>query len=232
MSVGFAAPACGHCLPRCWISVYIENMTPERNAINASLKPIPVDTVTILNLQKSGLTPSCIPLAGEKIILAATSNESRGGSPQNFLPLLHPDNAELCVQATRTLGLGISGVDLISEDASASWRQNNTVVCEVNSQPQFGDLKSYPHLYDDIMNRMPADLPKIKLEVSKTFEQNSSNLFNKAASTVVIQCTPDYLFRHGSPAQYFDEIGFEDDVSAEDRLKLNAMVIGVPPVGA
>ena len=206
------------------------NMTPERNSINASLKPVPVDTATLLHLQKSGLTPGCIPRKGEEITLAATSNESRGGSPQNFLPFLHPDNAALCVEAAQVLGLNISGVDLISEDAATSWRQNNTVVCEVNAQPQLGDLKSYPHLYEDVMNRLPASSTKVTLEVSKRFEQHYSNLFNKAASTVVVQCTPGYLRRHGSPTQYFDEISFAEDVSAEERLLLDQIIVSVPPL--
>ena len=122
------------------------------------LRPIPIDNVTTLNLKKLGLTLSSIPSNGEKIILAATSNESRGGTSQDFLSFLHPQNAELCVQATQTLSLNISGVDLISEDASEPWRTNNTIVCEVNSQPQFGDLK---HAKSMDMNDNPFLLLKI-----------------------------------------------------------------------
>lgn len=210
--------------------VNIENMNPNRNSINGSLKPVPLDAVTGLFLEKSGLTLNSIPGKGEQIILAATSNESRGGSPETFLSSLHPDNAELCIQAAQTLGLNISGVDLISEDASVSWRKNNTVVCEVNSQPQFGDLKSYPHLYNDIMDRLPSNPLTIKLAVSRTFKEHSSNLFNKAAANIVVECTPSYLFTHGSPVQYFDDICFADDVSVEDRLKLNTMILRVAPL--
>jgi D-alanine-D-alanine ligase-like ATP-grasp enzyme len=210
--------------------INVRNMTPEHNSINTSLKPIPIDNVTTLNLKKLGLTLSSIPSNGEKIILAATSNESRGGTSQDFLSFLHPQNAELCVQATQTLSLNISGVDLISEDASEPWRTNNTIVCEVNSQPQFGDLKHGSHLYNDIIERIPPNVTSIKLGVSKKFKQNSVNIFNKAVSKIIIQCTPMYLLSHGSPAQYFDEISFEDDVSVEERQKLDSMVIKVLPI--
>tara|TARA_B100001093_G_scaffold519347_1_gene607912 strand:- start:1914 stop:3518 length:1605 start_codon:yes stop_codon:yes gene_type:complete len=206
----------------------IENAKPDRNAINGSMKPIPLDDVTLKNLKKLDLTLKCVPRAGDKITLAETSNESRGGTSENFLNFLHPENAELCADAAKTLGLKVAGVDLISEDGSKQWRGNNTVICEINSQPELGDFTSYPHLYHDLLEKIPRSHVIIELKISNKYAKINLNIFNKAKSKIVIKCTPSHLLNHGCPTQYFDEMLFENDVSVEEQKKINAIISSVP----
>lgn len=206
----------------------IENSKPERNSINSSLKPIPKDYTTELNLKKLGLTfNSSLPL-GNEIALAVTANESRGGSPQNFLPFLHPEIVDLCIQASQTLQLKVAAIDLISEDAAVSWRENNAAICEINSQPQLGDLDNYSHLFNDLLDRLPDQYPKVSLVVSSNFENMPLNIFNKTVSEIVVQVPPYYLVKHGSPTQFFDELLFKDDVTVQDKKKIISMVTSVP----
>lgn len=206
-----------------------ENEKPERHSIQSSLNPIPLDQITRVNLQKRGLTLESVLDRGVRVTLAATSNESRGGSPHRFISRLHPDNAKLCVQAAQTLGLQIAGVDLISTDAAVSWRHNNTVVCEVNSQPQLGELAGYPHLYRDLMAQIPSTVTPVELQISKKHQQMSLDVFNKARSKVVIQCAPQEILSNGCPTQYVTTLSFGRDVSVEDEKSIRAMLVSVFP---
>ena len=206
----------------------IENSKPERNSINSSLKPIPKDYTTELNLKKLGLTFNSSPSLGNEIALAVTSNESRGGSPQNFLSFLHPDIIDLCIQASHTLQLKVAAIDLISEDAAVSWQKNNAAICEINSQPQMGDLETYSHLFHDLLDRLPDQYPKVSLVVSSKFENMPLNIFNRTVSDIVVQVAPRYLLKRGSPTQFFDELSFEDDVSIEDQEMIISMISSVP----
>lgn len=209
--------------------IKLENDKPDRNSVNSSLKPIPLDNITALNLKKLGLSFYYVVPMGKKVVLAATSNESRGGSPQNFFSSLHPEILDLCIQAIQTLRLKVAAVDLISEDASVSWRENNAVICEINSQPQIGDLKTYPHIFHDLLDRLPDKRPKINLIASKNIEDHSFNIFNMTADDIFVRVSPDYLFRHGCPVQYFDELEISDDVSDEERKKIERMLVSVQP---
>ena len=206
----------------------IENSKPERNSINSSLKPIPKDYTTELNLKKLGLTFNSCPSLGNEIALAVTSNESRGGSPQNFISFLHPDIIDLCIQASQTLRLKVAAIDLISEDAAVSWRNKSTAICEINSQPQIGDLKTYSHIFHDLLDRLPDQNPKVNLVVSRKFENMSLNIFNKTVSDIVVRVTPRYLLTRGSPTQFYDELSFEDDISIEDQEMIISMISNVP----
>ena len=124
-------------------------------------------------------------------------------------------------------GHHVAGVDIISEDASKPWYENNTVICEVNSQPQFGDIRLYPHLYKDIIGRVPNSGCTITLKVSHKFKSLPLNIFNKTVSDIVVQVTPRYLLTLGSPTQFFDDLSFEDDVSIEDQEKIISMISNV-----
>jgi cyanophycin synthetase len=52
--------------------------------------------------------------------------------------LIHPENAEVAVEAARVLGLSNAGVDLITPDISRPWHENGGVINEVNFSPVLG----------------------------------------------------------------------------------------------
>lgn len=207
----------------------IENAKPDRNSINSSLKPIPKDYTTVLNLKKLGLAFDFCPPVGSVIFLGATSNESRGGSSQKFLSSLHPELADLCIQAARTLHLKVAAIDVLSEDAAISWRENNAVICEINSQPQMGDLETCPHIFHDLLDRLPDKYPEISLLVSNKFENIYCNAFNKSSDSITARLSPHYLLKHGSPVQYFKRIDFMDDVLLFERQEILNIISSVFP---
>ena len=50
------------------------------------------------------------------MLLRDNSNLSTGGTATDVTDLVHPDNASLAVQAARTIGLDVAGVDMVCKD--------------------------------------------------------------------------------------------------------------------
>jgi hypothetical protein len=176
------------------------------------------------------LTFDSVPSEGEVIFLGVTSNESRGGSPENFLSFLHPDIGDLCIQAAQTLRLKVAAVDVISEDATVSWRENNAVICEINSQPQIGDLETYPHIFYDLLDRIPGKNSEVSLLVSNKFDIPVCDTFNKSRDIISARVSPSYLIYNGSPTLYYSKIEFLDDVAPSDQLKIEKLLFNTFPI--
>ena len=87
-----------------------------------------------------GLSPDSVPLAGTTVALRRTPSVATGGTAADVSEIVHPENRQLAVRATRVVGLDIAGVDLITIDISRSWREVGGAVCAVNAQPAFDVL--------------------------------------------------------------------------------------------
>jgi len=213
--------------------ISIENMSPKRNSIFEVRKKIKIDEDVEYILKKQGVRPDHIPQLHQKILLSPTSNTSRGGTSEDFTKKIHMDNVELCISATKILGLHFSGVDLISEDASVSWRSNNTVVCEVNAQPQIGTRAAGQEvdIYAEMVTKAVGEFPKVTISISAehTDQAEYSNILNKALDNVRVHKSIKAVLRDGAPTQYFHSLEIADDVSAEDRRKVEHMLVSVEP---
>ena len=122
--------------------------------------------------------------------------------------------------------LNITGIDVIAVDPSKPWRNGDFVICEVNSQPQLG--VSHMHIYDDLITRKIKRRPFIKLTVS-TFSASETSLFDPICDSMEVVISPETFLRHGCPVQYFDELEISDDVSDEERQKIERMLASVKP---
>lgn len=86
-------------------------------------------------LDDKGFSPETVPKPGETVYLCATANLSTGGTAIDVTDSVHPDNREMAVRAIRAIGLDVGGVDFITTDISASYRQAGGAICEVNACP-------------------------------------------------------------------------------------------------
>jgi len=86
-------------------------------------------------LADKGYGPATVPEPGEIVYLCATANLSTGGTAIDVTDSVHPDNREMAVQAIRAIGLDVGGVDFITTDISASYRETGGAMCEVNACP-------------------------------------------------------------------------------------------------
>jgi cyanophycin synthetase len=101
------------------------------------LTRIHIDSQTHEVLERAGKTLDDIPAEGEFVQLKLTGNMSTGGTSIDRTDDIHVDNMEIARQAAMVVGLDIAGIDMITEDISASIRQSGGAICEVNAGPGF-----------------------------------------------------------------------------------------------
>ncbi len=86
-------------------------------------------------LESKGLTVDYIPAKGEKVTLRENGNISTGGTAIDCTDIIHPDNAEIAVNAANAIGIDIAGIDMVAEDISKSIHYSIGAVIEVNTAP-------------------------------------------------------------------------------------------------
>lgn len=99
------------------------------------LTRLPSDRATIEYLAKSGRTLDTVPPGGEFVALRQTANLSTGGTSIDRTDEMHPDNVTACEMAAGVVGLDIAGIDILTPDISVPFRENNSVIIEVNAAP-------------------------------------------------------------------------------------------------
>jgi len=99
------------------------------------LTKIKIDSVVLLNLTLKNLTLSSIPTNGEVVYLRDSANLSTGGIAEDVTDLVHPDNVDLAIYASKLIGLDVAGIDLVIEDIEASYRERSGHIIEVNAAP-------------------------------------------------------------------------------------------------
>ncbi len=88
-------------------------------------------------LQKVGYDRNTVPKKGEIVYLRSTANLSTGGTAIDVTDVIHPDNREMAERTIKAIGLDIGGVDFLTKDITASYREAGGGICEVNAGPGF-----------------------------------------------------------------------------------------------
>ncbi len=88
-------------------------------------------------LAEQGLDAQSVPQAGRFVHLRRIANIGSGGTAEDVMGLVHPDNRALAERAARLIGLDIAGIDFLCPDISRSWLEVGGAICEVNAQPGF-----------------------------------------------------------------------------------------------
>jgi D-alanine-D-alanine ligase-like ATP-grasp enzyme len=202
------------------------NSEPLRADPNSSMVILELDDDVLRTLTKQSFEANSIPQKGDVVYLTSTSNVSRGGYSIDFYEEFHSDNFSLCEKISRIMRLNMTGIDVIAVDASQTWRNADFVICEVNSQPQLG--VSRINLHDNFIARKIKGKPFIKLAIS-SLSAGETSLFDPICDSMEVIISPETLLRQGCPVQYFDELEIAEDVSIENRQKIDCMLVSVTP---
>jgi len=124
-------------------------------------------------LQEAGMGTDSVPEKGMFVPLRRRANVSTGGTTEDVLDLVHPDNRDLALRAAQVFNLDFAGVDLIISDISRSWQEVDCGICEINAQPQIGTNHD-PDLYIKIVQDMLAGDGRIPIILLFTMQQDSS----------------------------------------------------------
>jgi cyanophycin synthetase len=116
--------------------VEIVNQDPRRGAGHENmLTRLELDAVADRLLAERGMTAASVPAAGEVVYLRKTANLSTGGTAIDVTDVIHPDNRLMAERAIQAVGLDLGGVDFLTADITASWRDTGGAICEINAGP-------------------------------------------------------------------------------------------------
>lgn len=116
--------------------IEIGNRDPRRGVGHTkSLTRLPMDKGTEDHLALTNRTLGTVPAEGEFVSLRPTANLSTGGTSIDRTDEMHPDNITACEMAAGVIGLDIAGIDVLTPDISVPFRENKSVIIEVNAGP-------------------------------------------------------------------------------------------------
>jgi cyanophycin synthetase len=112
------------------------NKDPRRSSGHAtSLSYIRLDPLALGRLALQGMTPDSVPPQGMRVILRNNANLSTGGSATDVTDDVHPEVAARAVEAARTVGMDICGVDVVCRTVFAPLEQQGGGIVELNAAP-------------------------------------------------------------------------------------------------
>jgi cyanophycin synthetase len=86
-------------------------------------------------LRKQGLSLDARPPAGREFRLSTTSNIKTGGALEDVTGRIHSDNVAMAEVIARNFRMDAIGIDFITPDIGASWRDIACAIIEVNHNP-------------------------------------------------------------------------------------------------
>lgn len=205
------------------------NADPRRfRDVNSPLKVIKLDKEAHHLLSKAGLTTDSVPNAGQFIQLRSTANITNGGIPLAVIDKVHPDNRQLAENAAKALKLDFAGIDLIIPDISQSWLKTKASICEVNAQPQLGNVTK-PHIYSEVLTELVQSngrIPAILIIAEHPSHELASKLAQRLQTNYeqVAIATKRGLMINGTLINQTDSV-FKASQSALSHQNVNAIIM-------
>lgn len=112
------------------------NADPRRGDGHAtSLTKMRIDDIALARLAVQNHTPDTVPALGERVVLRNNANLSTGGSATDVTDDVHPELAARAIEAARTIGLDIAGVDIVCKTVLKPLEEQGGGIVEVNAAP-------------------------------------------------------------------------------------------------
>lgn len=124
-----------------------------------------LDSEMLSCLSEQQLKPDSIVAKNKSIYVRKIASIEWGSAFAPAITDIHPDNLRLAVDAASAMKLCSAGVDVIIEDLSCAWHEQECIITEVNSSPMIGvseaSISSVPKLMDlmlDSDGRIPISV--------------------------------------------------------------------------
>ncbi len=88
-------------------------------------------------LKEAGYNAGTVLKKDELFFLRSTANLSTGGTAVDVTDIVHPDNRQMAERAVKAVDLDVGGVDFLTDDISASYKDIGGAIVEVNAAPGF-----------------------------------------------------------------------------------------------
>lgn len=169
------------------------NQDPKRGDKHEKpLTKLKLDKTAQWLLSKAGLTPDTVPAAGQAVYLRENGNISTGGTSVDCTDEIHPENAELAVQAAQVIGIDIAGIDIVTEDISKPIRETGGAVVEVNTAPGIR-MHLYPsegqprNVARDIVDYLFPDAASARFPIVSVTGTNGKTTVSRLIQHVLMQ---------------------------------------------
>jgi D-alanine-D-alanine ligase-like ATP-grasp enzyme len=116
-----------------------------------------------IKLRSLSQNRSWIPLVNETVQLLDNANLSTGGTSFDVTENVHPAFAQIAIAATKTLGLTLCGVDILTDDIQQPPDSQVWTIIELNAAP---GLDNYSSLGDAQAERVKSLYRKILLHLA------------------------------------------------------------------
>jgi cyanophycin synthetase len=90
----------------------------------------PRGEMSLLEIQRQGLTPDSVPEKGRVVVV-----QRNGNLNNDVTDLVHPEVSAVATLAARVIGLDIAGIDIVTQDISRPLEETKGAIIEVNAGP-------------------------------------------------------------------------------------------------
>lgn len=200
-----------------------------------ALTKVKVDSELTSCLSKRNLDLDYIPKKGEKVLLRENANLSTGGMAIDCTEEICQENIECCINAAKTLGLDICGIDICTKDISIPLKESNGIIMEVNAAPGIR-MHHYPWkgkkrnigkaILEMLYDEKPKNIPIVSITGTNgktTTTRLISHVLKKMGNCVGMTCT-DGIYLNDKCIHKGDDSGFD---SAKTILMNNEVDIAV-----
>lgn len=185
-----------------------------------ALTKIKIDSELISCLSKKGFELDYIPKKGQKILLRENANLSTGGMAIDCTEEICEENIEYCINAAKTLGLDICGIDICTKDIGVPLEDGNGIVMEVNAAPGIR-MHHYPWkgkkrnvgkaILETLYDKKPKNIPIVSITGTNgktTTTRLISYVLSKMGNNVGMTCT-DGIYLNNKCIHKGDDAGFD-----------------------
>ena len=200
-----------------------------------ALTKVKLDSELTSCLLKRNLDLDYIPKQGEKVLIRENANLSTGGMAIDCTEEICEENIECCINAAKTLGLDICGIDICTKDISIPLNESDGIIMEVNAAPGIR-MHHYPwkgkkrNVGKAILEMLYDERPKNIQIVSITGTNGKppitslkSHVLKKLGNCVGMTCT-DGIYLNDRCIHKGDDSGFD---SAKTILMNNEVDVAV-----
>ena len=184
-----------------------------------ALTKIKIDSELTSCLSKREFNLDYIPKKGERILLRENANLSTGGMAIDCTEEVCEENIECCINAAKTLGLDICGVDICTGDISIPIKESNGIIMEINAAPGIR-MHHYPSegkkrnvgkaILEMLYDEKPKNIPVVSITGTNgktTTTRLISHVLKKMGNNVGMTCT-DGIYLNDKCIHKGDDSGF------------------------
>jgi len=185
-----------------------------------ALTKVKMDSELTSCLSKRNLDLDYIPQEGEKVLLRENANLSTGGMAIDCTEEICEENIECCINAAKTLGLDICGIDICTKDIGLPLKENDGIIMEVNAAPGIR-MHHYPWkgkkrnvgkaILEMLYDERPRSIPIIAITGTNgktTTTRLISHVLKKIGHNVGMTCT-DGIYLNDKCIHKGDDSGFD-----------------------